>query len=110
MRKPLVILSGEIKIPPFSREARIETGVLLGILQRGGSLALPHALPMPSIGLRCLELRVKDKAAEWRIFFRVDGDAVLMVHVFSKKTQTTPQAILNLCKKRLETYDRTVKG
>jgi hypothetical protein len=29
-RKPLVILSGEIKTPPFSEKARIEAGVLLG--------------------------------------------------------------------------------
>ena len=33
-RKPLIIISGEIKTPPFSQEARIEVGVLLGILKK----------------------------------------------------------------------------
>ncbi len=33
MDKPLVWLHGEIKTPPFSREARIEAGVLLRRLQ-----------------------------------------------------------------------------
>ena len=105
-RKPLVILSGEIKTPPFSREARIEAGVLLGILQCGGNLRFPHAYTMPDIGARCLELRIKDKTAEWRIFCRVDVDAVLMVHVLAKKTRETPKAVIALCKKRLAEYDR----
>ena len=105
-RKPLVILSGEIKTPPFSREARIEAGVLLGILQWGGSLRFPHARPMPDIGTRCLELRIKDKTAEWRLFCRVDADAVLMVHVLAKKTRETPKTVIALCKKRLVEYDQ----
>ena len=105
-RKPLIILSGEIKTPPFSREARIEAGVLLSMLQCGGSLKFPHARQMPDIGLRCLELRIKDKMAEWRIFCRVDVDAILMVHVMAKKTRTTPKAVIELCKKRLAEYDR----
>jgi hypothetical protein len=33
--KPLVWLHGEVKTPPFSQEARIETGVLLRRLQQG---------------------------------------------------------------------------
>ena len=109
-RKPLIIISGEIKTPPFSQEARIEVGVLLGILQCGGSLKFPSARPMPEIGSRCLELRVKDKMAEWRVFCRVDADAVLMVHVMAKKTRTTPRNVLELCKKRLAEYDRNVGG
>jgi hypothetical protein len=34
-RKPLVRLHGEIKTPPFSREARIEAGELLRSVQEG---------------------------------------------------------------------------
>jgi len=104
-RKPLVILSGEIKTPPFSEDARIEAGVLLGILQMGGMPAMPKVRPMPGIGQRCLEIRVKDKTAEWRIFCRVDADAVLLAHVFAKKTQKTPQSVLDVCRKRLKDYD-----
>jgi phage-related protein len=109
-RKPLVILSGEIKTPPFSSDARVEAGTLLGVLQNGGTLSLPQARPMTCIGVRCLELRVKDKTAEWRIFCRVDPDAVLMVHVLMKKTQQTPRTVINLCRERLKTFDRVTKG
>jgi phage-related protein len=105
-RKPLVILSGEIKSPPFSREARMEAGVLLGKLQCGGGIGLPAARPMPCVGARCLELRVKDQTAEWRIVCRADRDAVLVVCVFSKKTRATPESVIAVCKKRLHEYDR----
>ena len=104
-RKPLIILSGEIKTPPFSEDARIEAGILLQALQVGGMPTMPQARPMPSIGKRCLELRVKDKTAEWRILCRADDDAILMVHVFSKKTQQTPKTVIDICKKRLRDYD-----
>lgn len=109
-RKPLVILSGEIKTPPFSEDARIEAGVLLGVLQSGGSPSLPHARSIPCMGARCLELRVKDKTAEWRIFCRVDSDAVLMVHVLKKKTGKTPKPVIDLCVERLKAFDRVTKG
>jgi phage-related protein len=103
--KPLIILSGEIKSPPFSEEARIEAGMLLRRLQQGDVLSMPHARPMPSIGPRCLELRVLDKNVSWRIFCRVDADAVLVAHVMAKKTEATPKSIIKLCKDRLALYD-----
>lgn len=109
-RKPLIILSGEIKTPPFSIEARIEAGTLLGLLQEGGTPSMPHGRPMPDIGTRCLELRVKDKSAEWRIFCRIDIDAILMIHVLKKKTEKTPKSVIDLCIERLKSYDRITKG
>ena len=59
--KPLVWLRGEVKTPPFSREARIEVGVLLRRLQRRETLSLPHSRPMPDVGARCHELRIVDR-------------------------------------------------
>ena len=103
--KPLVVLSGEIKTPPFSTEARIEAGTLLRRLQQGDIIPMPHARPMPSIGPRCLELRVVDENVTWRIFCRTDADAVLMAHVMAKKTEATPKQVIELCKKRLAVYD-----
>lgn len=58
--KPLVWLEGEIKTPPFTLAARIEAGTLLRRLQRGELLGMPHSRPMPSIGKRCHDLRVRD--------------------------------------------------
>ena len=52
-RKPLVWLHGEIKTPPFSRNARIEAGTLLRRLQEGDSIGMPLARPMPSVGPAC---------------------------------------------------------
>ncbi len=103
--KPLVWLRGEVKTPPFSSEARIETGVLLRRLQRGESLSLPHSRPMPSIGRRCHELRIPDEKKAWRIIYRVDEDAVVILEVFNKTTPQTPQKVIEDCKNRLRKYD-----
>ena len=104
-RKAVGWLSGEIKTPPFSSSARIEAGVLLARLQRGEALSMPHSRPMPAIGVRCHELRIKDAGVEWRIVYRTDTDAVLILAVFKKKTRTTPDDILDNCKLLLQRYD-----
>ncbi len=103
--KPLVWLHGEVKTPPFTQQARIEAGVLLRRLQRGRQLSLPHSRPMPSIGRRCHELRIVDENATWRIIYRIDADAVIIVEVFRKKTRQTPKRIIETCKRRLRAYD-----
>ncbi len=103
--KLLVWLRGEIKTPPFSREARIEAGVLLRQLQLGATLGLPHSRPMPSIGPRCHELRVNDAQTTWRIIYRIDPDAIVIAEVFSKKTARTPKRVIADCKRRMRQYD-----
>lgn len=60
---------------------------------------------MPSIGPRCHELRIPDGRVTWRIVYRHDPDAVLILDVFKKKTQATPQAVLDACRRRLRRYD-----
>jgi phage-related protein len=103
--KPLVWLHGQIKTPPFSEEARIKAGYLLGKLQQGESLSLPHSRPMRSIGGRCHELRVPDKSRDWRIVYRIDPDAIVILEVFGKTTPQTPQSVVDTCKRRLTYYD-----
>jgi len=103
--KPLVWLHGEVKSPPFSREARIEAGYLLRRLQQGVLLAMPHARPIPAAGQRCYELRIDDAGATWRIIYRVDPDAIVIAEVFSKKTARTPAEVITKCKRRLRSYD-----
>ncbi|MGH9565669.1 MAG: type II toxin-antitoxin system RelE/ParE family toxin, partial [Candidatus Angelobacter sp.] len=103
--KPLVWLSGEIKSPPFSAASRLEAGVLLRRLQRGEHVAMPHSRPMPSIGPRCQELRIPDAQVSWRIVYRLDHDAVLILQVFRKTTRATPLAVITNCKRRLRAYD-----
>lgn len=103
--KPLVWLHGEVRTPPFSPEARIEAGYLLRRLQSGERVGMPHSRPMPTIGPRCHELRINDAGATWRIVVRLDADAVVIAEVFSKKTQRTPDTVIDTCRRRLREYD-----
>jgi phage-related protein len=82
--KPLVWLHGEVKTPPFSQAARLEAGYLLRQLQSEIKLSLPQSRPMPSIGARCHELRINDENKTWRIVYRIDDDAIIILEVFEK--------------------------
>jgi len=95
--KPLVWLYGEVKTPPFSPAARLAAGFLLRKLQRGETLLLPHSRPMPSIGPHCHELRINDLTGTWRIIYRIDADAIVIVEVFEEKTTQTPRRVIELC-------------
>lgn len=102
--KPLAWLHGEIRTPPFSAEARVETGVLLRRLQRGENIPMPHSRPMPGIGKGCYELRIRDANRIWRIVYHVDTQAIVILEVFAKTTQQTPKSIIDTCKARLKLY------
>jgi phage-related protein len=103
--KPLAWLHGEIKTPPLGKEARLEAGFLLRRLQRGELLSMPQSRPMQSIGARCHELRINDASGTWRIMYRIDKDAIVILEVFAKKTRQTPAAVIATCRKRLKEYD-----
>jgi len=109
VRKPLVWLHGEVRTPPFSKQGRVEAGTLLRQLQEGEFLALPDSRPMPGIGPRCHELRVRDEGREWRIVYRLDRDAIVIAEVFAKTTRTTPKHVIDTCRRRLGLYDEIVK-
>ncbi|MCY7331867.1 MAG: type II toxin-antitoxin system RelE/ParE family toxin [Pseudanabaena sp. CAN_BIN31] len=105
MTKEIFVLSGEIKTPPFSSEARREAGFLLRKIQEGESLSMPYSRPMPSIGKNCYELRLGNGEENWRIVYRVDSDTVLILEVFNKKTQKTPKQVIDNCQRRMKRYD-----
>lgn len=86
--KPLIWMASEIKTPPFSADVR----------------------PMPSIGRHCYELRVRDTGQNWRIVYRVDEDAIVIVEVFAKKSSTTPKKAIETCRTRLKAYDGLTRG
>ena len=100
--KPIVWLHGEVKTPPFTKEARLEAGLLLRRLQKGEKIGLPHSRPMPSVGARCHELRINDEDSIWRIMYRIDADAIVILEVFKKKSAKTPKRVLDVCKLRLK--------
>ena len=104
-RKPLGWLHGEVKSPPFTTAGRKEAGDLLRLLQEGMVLSMPQAEPLPVIGPRCGALRIRDAGSNWRIVYRVDADAVLVVEVYAKKTRQIPATVVKRCRQRLARYD-----
>jgi phage-related protein len=107
--KPLVWLHGEIKTPPFSRKARLESGFLLRRLQQGETLGLPQVRPMPVIAAHCYELRIRDENKNWRVMYHIQDDAILILEVFEKKTRVTPAQVIETCQRRLKEYEKAVK-
>jgi phage-related protein len=108
-RKPLVWLHGEVKSPPLSQTARLEAGVLLRRLQSGELLSLPQSRPMPVIGPRCHELRIRDEGSNWRIVYRLDNEAIVIGAVFNKRSRSTPMTVIEACKRRFKEYDHQVR-
>ncbi len=70
---------------------------------------MPRAEPLRIVGPRCGALRIRDGTHHWRIIYRLDSDAVLIVEVYSKKTRAVPQEVIDRCRKRLKDYDKAAK-
>ena len=66
---------------------------------------MPHARPMRSIGARCHEIRITDENQIWRIIYRIDSDAIVILEIFTNKTAQTPLRVIEVCKRRLKLYD-----
>jgi phage-related protein len=64
---------------------------------------------MSTIGHRCHELRVRDAGVIWRIVYRIDDDAIVIAEVFAKKTQKTPPAVIDACRRRFRIYDSAIQ-
>lgn len=108
--KPVIWLGGKIQSPPMSREARLKAGFLVRMLQGGDVVSMPDSRPMALIGPHCHELRVQDADATWRIIYRLDPEAIVLVDIFSKKTQKTPKRVIETCQARLKAFDERTGG
>jgi len=62
---------------------------------------------MPDIGFRCHELRVNDRNKTWRLIYRTDPDAIVILEVFEKKTSQTPPQVVENCRRRLRLYQES---
>lgn len=96
----------QIKTPPVGEKGRRSLGAAIRVLQGGGQLTMPVSRPMPSVGSRCHELRVGDDGRQWRLIYRIDGDAILAIDLFRKTTQKTPKNVIERCRRRLKSYDQ----
>ena len=59
---------------------------------------------MPSVGAKVHELRIIDETTTWRIVYAIAVDAIVILEVFSKKTQQTPESVIDVCQRRLKRY------
>jgi len=50
---------------------------------------------------------VQDQDKSWRIVYRIDGDAIVILEVCRKTTQQTPLRVIEDCKRRLKNYEAT---
>ena len=63
---------------------------------------------MPSIGKGVEEIRIWDDAGTYRVIYTARmADAVVVLHAFQKKTQTTSKRDLEITKER---YAQLMKG
>jgi phage-related protein len=62
---------------------------------------------MPTIHQTCHELRIRDENRTWRIVYALERDAVVILEVFPKKTEKTPDSVITACKRRLKQYRST---
>jgi len=102
--KPLVWLTDEVSTPPFTPGAGANAGELIRLLRLGEHLGMPDSRPLPIIGRACHELRVPDLDRDWRIFYHIGPDAIVVLGVEKKTSQRTPTRILELCRRRLRKY------
>jgi len=61
---------------------------------------------MPSIGKRCHELRISDGNSIWRLVYRIDKTEIVVFDVFKKKTNKTPDNVIEACKARIKVFDQ----
>jgi phage-related protein len=46
---------------------------------------------------------------QWRLVYRIDTDAIVILEVFAKKTGATPKAVIATCRERLKEYENAGK-
>lgn len=57
---------------------------------------------MPSVGPGVREIRIRDKANIYRSIYLTNLDAIYVLHVFTKKTRSTPMRDIRLARSRLK--------
>lgn len=105
--KPVRFLGDSLKcLREFPEDARQDVGYQLDKVQRGKQ---PDDFkPMSSIGKGVEEIRVRDDSGIYRVIYTARvADAVYVLHVFQKKTQTTSRHDIEIAKER---YALLMKG
>lgn len=81
---------------------RKELARIVMLLRAGESLGMPVSRPMPSVEHGVHELRLHDRFGQLRAFYYTKlEDAILVFHLFRKKTRRTPKKEIETGRKRL---------
>ena len=97
------------KNTPFLKSCTTRSWVVVKEVTARGQDSLPQSRPMPTVGKQCHELRINDEDLTWRILYKLDSDAIVILEVFDKKTAKTPKQVIEVSKNRLRNYNRESK-
>ena len=74
----------------------------------------PSGAPAPAAAeetvARDHELRVVDQGSNWRLIYRIDSDAIVILGMFRKTSRGTPTTVIEACRRRLRAYDYATEG
>ena len=83
--------------------SRVNLSNIFALLSHGEFLGMPISRPMPVMGSGIYELRIHDKSGQHRIFYYTKHEkAILVFHMFKKKTRTTPKHEIQIGLRRLK--------
>ncbi len=107
--KPVEFLGNSLKcLREFPCDAMRDSGRQIDRVQRG--LQLADCKPMPTIGKGVEEIRIWDEAGTFRVIYTARlADAIYVLHVFQKKTQTTSKNDIEIAKTRFSDLMRGQK-
>ena len=99
--KPIVFVGDSLKrLRAFPEDVRQDAGYQLDKVQRGHPP--DDGKPMPAIGKGVEEVRLWDESGTYRVIFTARlREAVYVLHVFQKKTQSTSKRDLDVARDRL---------
>lgn len=107
MMKQLYFLGDSAKrLRAFDKDARQDAGYQLDKVQRGEQ---PDDFKsMPSIGKGVEEIRIWDQSGTYRIIYTARlRNAVYVLHVFQKKTQSTAKSDIDIARARFSELMRS---
>ena len=98
--KPIVFLGDSLaRLREFPDDARQDMGRELTRVQEGREPL--DWKPMLAVGKGVREIRVSDRAGEFRTLYVAQfADAIFVLHAFQKKSQKTPTRDINLAAAR----------
>ena len=90
-------------IRSFSQGVKRSIGQAILELQKGGKLSMPLSRPVKSVGTGAAEIRIKDSAGIYRVFYLVKmRGRIIIFHAFIKKTQKTPRKEIKKAQQQLK--------